>query len=46
MTECKRCHTSITMFWWSLSFGDWEDHFYLCDDCLHDFLKFMERAKE
>ena len=42
MTECKRCHKAITMFWWPLSFGDWEDRFYLCDDCLLDFLDFMD----
>lgn len=47
MTECKRCHTVITMFWWPVSFsGDWEDHFYLCDGCMHDLIEFMKRVKE
>lgn len=44
MTECKRCHTAITMFWWPVSFsGDWEDHFYLCDECMHDLIEFMKK---
>ena len=47
MTECKRCHTAITMFWWPVSFsGDWEDHFYLCDECMHDLIGFMKERKE
>lgn len=47
MTECKRCHTAITMFWWPVSFsGDWEDRFYLCDKCLHDLLVFMKEPTE
>ena len=46
MTECKRCHTSITMFWWPVSFsGDWEDHFYLCDECMHDLIEFMKKRE-
>ena len=47
MTECKRCHTAITMFWWPVSFsGDWEDRFYLCDGCMHDLIEFMKESKE
>lgn len=46
MTECKRCHTAVTMFWWPVSFsGDWEDHFYLCDECMHDLIEFMKRNR-
>lgn len=44
--ECKRCHTAITMFWWPVSFsGDWEDHFYLCDECMHDLIEFMRKER-
>ena len=25
---------------------DWEDHFYLCDGCMHDLIEFMKRVKE
>lgn len=46
MTECKRCHAVDTMFWWPVSFGEWEDRFYLCDDCLHDLLQFMKEPME
>ena len=46
MTECKRCHTAITMFWWPVTFGEWEDRFYLCDKCLHDLLIFMKEPTE
>ena len=42
MTECKLCHAVNTMFWWSVSFGDWEDRFYLCDDCMHELLEFIK----
>lgn len=46
MTECKRCHAIDTMFWWPVSFGEWEDRFYLCDKCLHDLLVFMKEPTE
>lgn len=46
MTECKLCHAVDTMFWWPVSFGDWEDRFYLCDDCMHDLLEFMKDKQE
>lgn len=46
MTECKRCHAVDTMFWWPVSFGEWEDRFYLCDDCLHDLLQFLREPTE
>lgn len=41
MTECKLCRTVNMMYWWPVSFGDWDDRFYLCDDCMYDLLKFM-----
>ncbi len=46
MTECKRCHAVDTMFWWPVSFGEWEDRFYLCDDCMHDLLQFLKEPTE
>ena len=47
MTECKRCHTDTSMFWWPLSFsGEWDDCFYLCDDCMHDLIEFMRNKEE
>ena len=46
MTECKLCRSVDTMFWWPVSFGDWEYHFYLCDDCMHELLEFMKGVQE
>lgn len=44
--ECKLCHTVDTMFWWPVSFGDWEDRFYLCDSCMHDLIEFMKGVQK
>lgn len=46
MTECKLCRAVDSMFWWPVSFGDWEDRFYLCDDCMHELLEFMKGMQE
>ena len=46
MTECKLCRAVDSMFWWPVSFGDWEDRFYLCDDCMHELLEFMKGVQE
>lgn len=47
MTVCKRCGSQSSVFWWRHALGvDSEGNngspFEICDDCMSDFLKFMQ----
>ena len=41
MTECTRCHTDQSIFWFPVDLG--ARTIWLCDDCMLQFVLFMKR---